>query len=154
RRTLEEHEQFAASVKEETLRLGQGGCSPLMLGRADAGPPLPLLAPRSINEGGAQTGLRLNEKARRRGGRVISQLALGPGGDEPFVAGDMDLLHTMFLNLIRNAKNFSPAGATVEIDVSTNHGATNEVRIAVRDEGPGIPPDQIEHLFGRFFQVA
>jgi len=52
-------------------------------------------------------------------------------------------------NLLSNAAKFSPAGGSV--DVSALTGA-NQVRIAVRDYGPGIPPEFQQRMFGRFNQ--
>jgi signal transduction histidine kinase len=51
---------------------------------------------------------------------------------------------------VRNAISHSPSGGSVEIDASC---VGREVRISVKDGGPGIPDDYIERVFDRFVQV-
>ena len=52
-------------------------------------------------------------------------------------------------NLIGNSMKFSPRGAAISVHAAT---AGTEVRISVHDDGPGIPPDQTERVFDRFWQ--
>jgi len=54
-------------------------------------------------------------------------------------------------NLLANAIRFSPDDLPIDIQVSTPDPDT--VRIAVRDYGPGIPPERRGQLFSRFYQV-
>jgi signal transduction histidine kinase len=62
--------------------------------------------------------------------------------------GDADLLHQVLVNLLTNAIRHSPAGGTVHLEAqSTQDGA---VAVTVRDEGPGVAPELVPHLFGRF----
>ena len=51
------------------------------------------------------------------------------------------------MNLLTNAHEYCPEGASIRVTASSN-GA--EVEIAVSDNGPGIPADQLEHIFERF----
>ncbi|MBN2535051.1 MAG: sensor N-terminal transmembrane domain-containing protein [Spirochaetales bacterium] len=51
-------------------------------------------------------------------------------------------------NLLDNAVSFSPVNGTVEISLLQEN---NEIIISVIDEGPGIPPENIENIFDRFF---
>ena len=53
-------------------------------------------------------------------------------------------------NLVGNAIKFSAPGSSVTVSVDRRD---DEVRIAVRDRGPGIRPDQLESIFERFRQV-
>jgi signal transduction histidine kinase len=53
-------------------------------------------------------------------------------------------------NLVGNAIKFTPKGGCVTIRAQRE--SEKEVRVAVSDTGPGIPPDQIPHIFGRFWQ--
>jgi signal transduction histidine kinase len=62
---------------------------------------------------------------------------------DPTVLGDPQLLQVMVENLVRNAIRHSPAGAPVAIEASR---AGDEVRIAVRDEGPGIPEEYRDRI--------
>jgi len=68
--------------------------------------------------------------------------------DRPIrVEGSPDELHRMVLNLLDNAANHTPAGAHIELSLRTEgDGAV----IEVGDDGPGIPAEMRELIFGRF----
>jgi signal transduction histidine kinase len=53
-------------------------------------------------------------------------------------------------NLVGNAVKFTPAPGAVEL---VTEAGDEECRISVRDTGPGIPADQVPHLFGAFWQA-
>jgi two-component system phosphate regulon sensor histidine kinase PhoR len=53
-------------------------------------------------------------------------------------------------NLVDNAIKYSEEGTQVRISATKDE---NEVRIAVRDQGPGIAPEHVERLFERFYRV-
>ena len=55
-------------------------------------------------------------------------------------------------NLLDNAIEYSPQGGSIAIELSTPDA--DRVEIAVRDHGPGIPPDHREHIFERFYQAG
>ncbi len=64
------------------------------------------------------------------------------------VSGRSERLGQIFRNLIDNAISFSPDGGTVRVEAQRRNRL---VRIAVIDEGPGIPPDNLETVFQRFY---
>lgn len=66
------------------------------------------------------------------------------------VHGDPELLATALRNLIENAVRYSPENTKVGIGVSERDGA---VRISVKDQGPGIPEDEQDRIFERFYRV-
>lgn len=63
------------------------------------------------------------------------------------VRGDADELHRVVLNLVENATLHTPAGTRVDISVERRGSMA---RLVVRDNGPGIPPDQRRRIFDRF----
>jgi signal transduction histidine kinase len=63
------------------------------------------------------------------------------------INGDEKLLFEALSNLVDNALKFIPVGATIALAVS---GDTGSVRIEVRDNGPGIPPDERDIVLRRF----
>ncbi len=69
---------------------------------------------------------------------------------EDYVIGDADRLQQVFANLISNAAKFSPEGGKVDISVS-RVGAC--LRVAVHDDGPGIPVKNRDSIFSKFSQV-
>ena len=68
----------------------------------------------------------------------------------PHIAGDGDRLAQVLTNLISNAIKFTPEGGTVKVVSQFKDGG---VRIAVRDSGIGIPPEDLSRVFERFYQV-
>jgi PAS domain S-box-containing protein len=68
----------------------------------------------------------------------------------PPVSGDEDKLRQVLLNLIDNAIKYSPDGGRVEIRVEEGDSG---LRIAVTDEGLGIPHSEQQRIFGKFYRV-
>jgi signal transduction histidine kinase len=68
-------------------------------------------------------------------------------GDLPEVSVDRDRIRQVLVNLLTNAHEYSPEGATIEVTATRRNGA---VEIAVSDDGPGMAEDQLEHIFERF----
>ena len=68
------------------------------------------------------------------------------------VTGDADSLEQVFLNLMDNAVKNSPNGGKIHVFSAKQEG--NLARITVSDEGPGIHPDYLPHVFERFYQVT
>ncbi|WP_339914318.1 HAMP domain-containing sensor histidine kinase [uncultured Brevundimonas sp.] len=61
-------------------------------------------------------------------------------------------LGQIFRNLIDNARSFSPAGGEVRVSlVSEAEGPRRHLIVRVEDDGPGIPPDNLETVFERFY---
>jgi signal transduction histidine kinase len=54
-------------------------------------------------------------------------------------------------NVLKNAIRFTPDGGT--ITVTTTAPNDREVRVIIEDNGAGIPPDKLEHIFTRFIQL-
>jgi signal transduction histidine kinase len=71
--------------------------------------------------------------------------------DLPAVWADRERLQQVLGNLVGNAVKFTPAGG--RILVRADRGEHGEVRVAVEDTGPGIPPEHLEHVFDRFWQA-
>ena len=68
-------------------------------------------------------------------------------GDLPTVAADFDQLGQLFQNLLTNAIDHGGDGTTVEVTATET---TQGVEFAVSDDGPGIPVDQQDEIFGLF----
>jgi len=68
-----------------------------------------------------------------------------------FVRGDPTKLRQVLQNLLSNAVKYSPAGGKVTIRAA--HHSSEQLVVAVTDEGIGIPADQIGKLFQKFSRV-
>lgn len=64
------------------------------------------------------------------------------------VMGHDERLGQVFRNLIDNAISFAPEGSSIAIAARLNH---EFARVVVEDNGPGIPPDNLESIFERFY---
>jgi two-component system, OmpR family, sensor kinase len=66
------------------------------------------------------------------------------------VSGEPDRLRQVLANLLRNALVHTPAGTPIEVGVTH---VVDRARLEVRDHGPGLPTDQPEDLFERFWRA-
>ncbi|HLZ83842.1 MAG TPA: stimulus-sensing domain-containing protein [Caulobacteraceae bacterium] len=74
---------------------------------------------------------------------------IGPPTSEPMmVVGREGPLGQVFRNLVDNARSFSPPGGEVRVFVTRGRG---EILARVEDDGPGVPPDNLETIFERFY---
>lgn len=77
-------------------------------------------------------------------------LQLDLPGEEVTVLGDDTALATAINNLLDNAIKYSPAGGLVRVSVGTD---SDKAWVSVSDHGPGIPPDETERVFERFYRT-
>lgn len=63
---------------------------------------------------------------------------------------DKDKFQKIVTNLLSNAFRFTPENGSVSVDVENGD---KRIRITVRDSGPGIPKEQLDKIFDRFYQV-
>lgn len=70
-------------------------------------------------------------------------------GSKLAIKGDADLLFQLFANLLDNAIKFSPDSSQVLISAKLDRG---EVKVLIKDAGPGIPDSEKEHVFRHFYR--
>jgi len=66
---------------------------------------------------------------------------------------DRDMISQVIVNLLSNAVKYTPSGGSVKIETEVDEGASL-VRVSVTDTGVGIPEDEIEHVFDKFYRVG
>lgn len=118
----------------------------LDISRIEAGKMEIRRAPLSPAEAVSRAVQEMNAFARQRSITLRTELPDGL----PKVMADADRLHQVLDNLLSNAIKFSPQGSEVLIRAAR---AGDVVRFDVIDHGPGIPPDQKEAIFERFYRV-
>ena len=116
----------------------------LDLARSDAGR---LADHPEADRAGAADRRRGADDARADRRREAAPHASGSTPDLPLVEVEADRIRQVLVNLLTNAHEYSPAGASIEV---TARVVGADVEIAVTDNGPGIPEDQLEHIFERF----
>jgi two-component system sensor histidine kinase VicK len=77
------------------------------------------------------------------------QINLSPCDPTPVFA-DQDKIGSVISNLLSNAVKYSPKGTPIELTCQTK---AETVEVSVHDEGMGIKPEDIEHLFDRYYRV-
>jgi signal transduction histidine kinase len=69
----------------------------------------------------------------------------------PRVSVDRERMLQVLTNLVGNAIKFTPAGGCVTVRARQVDG---KVRVSVKDNGPGIPAEDVPHLFERFWRAS
>jgi two-component system OmpR family sensor kinase len=101
--------------------------------------------------------VELSELARRTVADMASaaqakQIDLGLQRDDPAtVNGQPEALAILFRNLVDNALKYTPAGGTVDVE---GLGGAEGACLCVEDSGPGIPAEERERVFDRFYRIA
>ncbi len=129
------------TVEEEASRLNRMVGNLLNMTRLESGALKPECDWHSIEEviGDALSHLRAN--------RHDVHVHLAP--DLPLVSFDFVLIEQVLLNLLDNALKFSSPDSPIEIMA---HFDGEFLQVSVEDRGIGIPPDESEHVFERFYR--
>jgi two-component system, OmpR family, sensor histidine kinase ChvG len=84
--------------------------------------------------------------------QVTFDLALGDHSrDEMLIHGTESRIAQVLYNLVGNARSFSPRGGTIRLRLSYEEGKKPRALLTVDDDGPGIPEDNLERIFERFY---
>ena len=116
-----------------------------------------VLARQEASAAGGTQPVALGDLARRTVGDLIG-VAQNKGvdlgllhADEASVKGQGDALMVLMRNLVDNAIKYTPAGGTVDVTVRAADGGA---AVVVEDSGPGIPEEERERVFDRFYRIA
>jgi len=137
-------QEVLASAREEVDRMSRTVDNLLAMAEADEGTLELLTVPVSLRQAidDAAGPLRALASAKQ-----VSLLAEGG----PLEAqADPQRLHLALTNLIENAIKFTPPGTSVRL---TSWRRGSEVGVTVSDEGPGIPAEDRERLFDRYYRA-
>lgn len=155
RRTAEEYERTLRVIQSENQFMSHLVNDLLTLARMDAGQASLKLEPVDLSDVTLDVVERLVPLAQRDGVELIN-------GDLPEVCvpGDRQFLTQMLTNLVENAIKYAEgAGKHVWVDTGFGDNGSKELAVEpygwvrVTDDGPGIPPEHLPHIFDRFYRV-
>lgn len=142
-RSLDEYQALLSSNIEEYERLSRMMESMLFLARADNAHVVLQIQPLDVAE-------ELNRIAEYfEGIAEEAQVRIAVAGSGVLHA-DATLLRRAVGNLVANAIRYTPPQGSISLEATVVAGAT---LIGVANPGPGIPPDQIERIFDRFYRA-
>ena len=136
-------------IGRETERLNALVDDLLAVARAEAGELQLTLGPVSVVQVVRHAREALGPIARRQ--RRVTLLERLPEGGVPLVMADPDRLTQVMLNLVRNAVTYTPEGGLVSIEAALD--GPGHVALSVADTGIGIPPEDLERVFERFYRT-
>ena len=138
----EDLERLMVGIKSETGRMEHLVADLLLLARLDEGRPMEM---RQVDL------VSLCAEA------VQTSTTVGPAWPVTFtaprpieVAGDATSLRQVIDNLLGNVRSHTPAGTTTRVSVAPD--GTGAVVVVVADDGPGMTPEQVAHVFERFYR--
>jgi signal transduction histidine kinase len=143
----EERAHFLEIVNRNCLRLNRLVDDILFVARVDAG--RLSLEREGVDFGELAASAVESARAAASGKGIDLQLSVEEG--LPQLEADSLRLTQMLDNLISNAVKFTPAGGTVTVSVSSSGAG---IRLAVADTGVGIPADEVDRVFDRFFRAS
>ncbi len=92
----------------------------------------------------------LDLKRRLASALETERIRVEAAADLPRAWADPDRLERILTNLLSNALKYSTPGTEVRVIISQRN---HEAVIAVADQGPGIPPEELPHLFQRYYRT-
>jgi signal transduction histidine kinase len=137
------------SLHGETLLLARLVSDLRELSLAEAGQLKLQPAPTDMAELARRTVESLRTSASSRG----VNLALDVQGNLPIVSVDGDRIGQVLRNLLENAVRHSPVGGEVRLTMTWGAQAGGDLRVRVSDQGTGIPPEELNLVFERFYRA-
>jgi two-component system sensor histidine kinase KdpD len=136
--------ELLATIIDESERLNRFIANLLDMTKLESGAVAPKLAPHDLSEIIGSTLQRTAKILRHH------SVQLDLGTDVPMVSLDAVLFEQVLFNLLDNAAKYAAAGTTIFIRTWRER---DSVSLQIADEGDGIPQDDLEHIFDKFYRV-
>ncbi|WP_441238063.1 DUF4118 domain-containing protein [Bradyrhizobium sp. 930_D9_N1_4] len=139
-----EKRDLLATVIDESERLNRFIANLLDMTKLESGAVVPNTALHDLGE--------IVGSALRRAAKILTahKVELMLAADLPMLQLDAVLFEQVLFNLLDNAAKYSPADTTIAI---RSRRERDQVVLEIIDEGAGIPPDELESVFDKFYRV-
>ena len=143
--TDSERVELLATIIDESERLNRFIANLLDMTKLESGAVAPKLSPHDLSE--------IIGSTLRRAVKILQHhsVQLDLAADVPMVALDAVLFEQVLFNLLDNAAKYAAAGTTIFIRTWRDQ---NSVALQIVDEGEGIPQDDLEHIFDKFYRAV
>ena len=145
----DQQQEFLRIVHEESDRLSRLIDNMLDISRIEAGVSNPHRSEVNL----AAVAERVLEAMRAGASERSIDLVIRANGEDLMVEGDEDMLAEVIQNLVGNAVKYTPEGGRVAVSIDPDD-LTASIVTTVTDTGLGIPPDDIDHLFEKFYRIS
>ncbi|MDI6893611.1 MAG: HAMP domain-containing sensor histidine kinase [Bacillota bacterium] len=142
-------QEYVDGIVEQGQELLSSMNDILDLARIEAGRMEVRTAPLRLSEVIAPLVKRMEPRARRKG--LSLQVDLGGEGQTPLVEADRQKVERVLCNVLDNAVKFTPAGGEVRVRAAWH--SPSEAVVTVQDTGPGIPEEEQEAIFDRYYRA-
>ncbi|MEH2557967.1 two-component system sensor histidine kinase KdpD [Bradyrhizobium algeriense] len=136
--------ELLATMIDESERLNRFIANLLDMTKLESGAVVPNTARHDIGE--------IVGSALRRAGKILvhHKVSLELGPNLPMLELDAVLFEQVLFNLLDNAAKYAPPGTTISIRGARDQG---RVLLQILDEGSGIPPEELESVFDKFYRA-
>ena len=133
-----------STIIDEAERLNRFIANLLDMTKLESGAVAPNAAPHDLGE--------VVGSALERASKMLAEhrVEVDLAKDLPMIQIDPVLFEQVLINLLDNAAKYAPAGTTIRIQSWRNQ---DSVSLQVLDEGDGIPPGDLEHIFDKFYRA-
>ena len=142
--TEAEKADLLATIVDESERLNRFIANLLDMTKLELGAIVPNTAPHDLRE--------IVGSALRRANKILARhhVELELATDLPMIELDAVLFEQVLFNILDNAAKYAPIGTTIRIQSWRD---TDSVCLRILDEGEGVPPADLEHIFDKFYRV-
>ena len=144
RLTDAEKSDLLATIIDESERLNRFIANLLDMTKLESGAIVPNSAPHDLGE--------VVGSALRRANKILMQhrVELELQADMPMLELDAVLFEQVLFNILDNAAKYAPAGSLIQIQ---SWREASSVCLQILDEGEGIPADELENIFDKFYRA-
>ncbi len=139
--SAEDRADLLASIEQDTVRMTRFLTNITDLTRVETGELVPLKEPVTVRDA-------VTSAASLVPG--LTNMRLNVADSLPALAADPALLEHVLVNVLENAAKYAPASAEVSVSAQALDA---EISVAITDQGPGIPPDDLPHVFDSFYRA-